>query len=456
MPCPQCCGFTQENPHGAYFVSKLKLAGCTAITLLTSLAFAQDAPPPAAIDKGDSVWLLVATSLVLLMTPALALFYGGMVHKKNVLNTMLMSFVMMGIVSLVWVLLGYSLAFGKSTNGLIGSFEYALGKNISLTTPYGTQTIPAALFMLFQMKFAIITPALISGAIAERMKFRGYVIFMTLWSIVVYCPAACWVWNPDGWLCKRGALDFAGGTVVHLASGISALALCIVIGKRKDVTPPPNNITLTLLGAGLLWFGWFGFNAGSALAMNDVAINAFLTTHLAAAAAMLSWLTAEKLRSGKMTAIGGASGLVAGLVAITPACGFVDIFGGVMIGLLSGVICYFAIQLKHKLGYDDALDVVGVHGVGGCFGAIATGIFATTAVNSAVTGPALEGGRMGLILNQLIAIGAVAVLALVGTFVLAKIVDKTVGLRCDEEAEDLGMDEVVHGESGYGLHPVTV
>jgi Amt family ammonium transporter len=456
MPCPQCCGFTQENPHGAYFVSKLKLAGCTAITLLTTLAFAQDAPATPAIDKGDSVWLLVATSLVLLMTPALALFYGGMVHKKNVLNTMLMSFVMMGIVSLVWVLIGYSLAFGKSSNGFIGSFEYALGQNISLTTPYGTQTIPAALFMLFQMKFAIITPALISGAIAERMKFRGYVIFMTLWSLVVYCPAACWVWNPDGWLCKRLALDFAGGTVVHLASGVSALALCIVIGKRKNVTPPPNNITLTLLGAGLLWFGWFGFNAGSALAMNDVAINAFLTTHLAAAAAMLSWLIAEKLRSGKMTAIGGASGLVAGLVAITPACGFVDIFGGIIIGLLSGVICYFAIQLKHKLGYDDALDVVGVHGVGGCFGAIATGVFANPLVNAAVTVPALANGRMGLVVNQLIAIGAVGGLALVGTFVLAKLVEKTVGLRADDNAEELGMDEAVHGESGYGLHPLGV
>jgi len=456
MPCPQCCGFTQENPHGAYFVSKLKLAGCTAITLLTTLAFAQDAPAAPVVDKGDSVWLLVATSLVLLMTPALALFYGGMVHKKNVLNTMLMSFVMMGIVSLVWVLIGYSLAFGKSSNGFIGSLEYALGQNISLTTPYGTQTIPAALFMLFQMKFAIITPALISGAIAERMKFRGYVIFMTLWSLVVYCPAACWVWNPDGWLCKLGALDFAGGTVVHLASGVSALALCIVIGKRKNVAPPPNNITLTLLGAGMLWFGWFGFNAGSALAMNDVAINAFLTTHLAAAAAMLSWLIAEKLKSGKMTAIGGASGLVAGLVAITPACGFVDITGGIFIGLLSGVICYFAIQLKHKLGYDDALDVVGVHGVGGCFGAIATGIFATTAVNTAVTEVALKDGRMGLIVKQLIAIGAVGALALIGTFVLAKIVQTTVGLRADDNAEELGMDEVVHGESGYGLNPLGV
>ena len=261
--------------------------------LLSSMALAQDAPAPVpAIDKGDSVWMIVSTALVLLMTPALALFYGGMVHRKNVLNTMLMSFLMMGIVSLIWVVLGYSLAFGKSSSGWIGGFEYLLGNGVSVTTPYGTQTIPAALFMLFQMKFAIITPALISGAIVERAKFRGYLVFMILWSILVYAPIACWVWNADGWLFKLGALDFAGGTVVHLASGVSALALCIVIGQRKSLAPPPNNITLTLLGAGLLWFGWFGFNAGSALGMNDVAIQAFLTTHVAAAAGMVSWLIA--------------------------------------------------------------------------------------------------------------------------------------------------------------------
>ncbi|RYG25376.1 ammonium transporter [bacterium] len=406
------------------------------------------------------VWLMVATSLVLLMTPALALFYGGMVHKKNVLNTMLMSFLMMGIGSILWILVGYSIAFGKS-NGFFGSFEFLGGNGISLTEPYPyfepKQTVPNALFMLFQMKFAIITPALISGAIAERVKWRGYVLFVTLWSLLVYCPAACWVWNPGGWLFAKGALDFAGGTVVHLSSGISALALVLVLGKRRDVAPPPNNITLTLLGAGMLWFGWFGFNAGSAISMNDVAINAFLTTHLAAAAAMLSWLLVEKLRSGRMTAIGGASGLVAGLVAITPACGFVTAGGGIAIGLLSGVICYLAINLKHKLGYDDALDVVGVHGVGGLFGAVATGMFASTSVNTAVTEAALKNGRLSLIMTQILAVVAVGIFAFIVTFILAKVIHMTVGLRATEDAEERGLDEAVHGESGYGLqHPVSV
>ncbi len=432
---------------------KHKAAACSALTLLTSLALAQDvaqavAATAPAIDKGDSVWVMVATSLVLLMTPALALFYGGMVHKKNVLNTMLMSFLMMGIGSLLWILVGYSIAFGETTNGFFGSFEYALGRNISTKEgyPHAPGTIPAALFMLFQMKFAIITPALISGAIAERIKWRGYVLFVTLWSLLVYCPAACWVWNPGGWLAKLGALDFAGGTVVHLSSGISALALILVLGKRKDLTPPPNNITLTLLGAGMLWFGWFGFNAGSALAMNDVAINAFLTTHLAAAAAMLSWLGVEKLRSGKMTAIGGASGLVAGLVAITPACGFVNTGGSIVIGLMSGVVCYFAIQLKHKLGYDDALDVVGVHGVGGLFGAIATGALGDAAINPLVTGTAME-----RVMKQLVAVGAVGAFAFIVTYLLAKLIQATVGLRATDAAEETGLDESVHGESGYIL-----
>jgi Amt family ammonium transporter len=424
---------------------------------VASVALAQDATAAAApaIDKGDSAWMIVATALVLLMTPALALFYGGMVHKKNVLNTMLMSFIMMGVVSILWILVGYSLAFGKSTNGFFGSLEYALGENISLTTPYGTQTIPAALFMLFQMKFAIITPALISGAIAERVKFRGYLIFMILWSLLVYAPIACWVWNGDGWLFKLGALDFAGGTVVHLASGVSALALCIALGKRKSLTPPPNNITLTLLGAGMLWFGWFGFNAGSALAINDVAVNAFVTTHLAAAAGMLAWLGAEKLRSGKATAIGGASGLVAGLVGITPAAGFVNFGASIAIGLIAGVGCYLAIQLKHRLGYDDALDVVGVHGVGGLLGAILTGVFANVTVNKAAVEPALADGRMALIMKQLMAVGAVGAFVFVASLVLAKVVAAIVGMRVHDEAEEIGLDLTVHGESGYGFEEPT-
>ncbi|MBC8066188.1 MAG: ammonium transporter [Chlorobia bacterium] len=410
-------------------------------------AWAQDVAKPV-IDKGDSAWLIVATALVLLMTPALALFYGGMVQKKNVLNTMLLSFAMMGVVSIVWVLVGYSLAFGKSSNGLIGSLEYLWGQGISVSTPYGTQTIPAGLFMLFQMKFAIITPALISGAVAERIKFSGYLVFMTLWSIIVYAPIACWVWNADGWLFKLGALDFAGGTVVHLASGVSALALCYVLGKRAQAAIVPNNITLTLLGAGMLWFGWFGFNAGSALAMNEVAITAFITTHLAAAAGMLAWMLAEYLKQGKASVIGAASGLVAGLVGITPAAGYVGIGPAILIGIVAGAGCYFAISFKHKLGYDDALDVVAVHGFGGLIGAILTGVFASPAINPGVV---LDGGRGKLILNQLIAVGAVAGFALVATLIIAKLVQVTIGLRVSPKTEEVGLDKAIHGESGYGL-----
>lgn len=410
-------------------------------------ALSQAAPP--AIDKGDTAWMMVATSLVLLMTPALALFYGGMVHRKNVLNTMLLSFAMMGVSSLVWVLLGFSLAFGDSPSGWIGNFRFGFGHNMSLDRPFEGQTIPLALFMLFQMKFAIITPALISGAVVERIKFGGYLLFMTLWSIVVYAPVACWVWNPNGWLLKLGALDFAGGTVVHLASGVSALALCSVLGKRKEPVIAPNNITLTLLGAGMLWFGWFGFNAGSALAMNEVAVNAFLTTHVAAAAGMLAWMLVETLRFGKPSAIGVASGLVAGLVAITPAAGFVGVGPAMMIGFFAGGVCYYAIQLKHKAGYDDALDVVAVHGIGGLSGAILTGVFADPRLNPAVES-ALELGRP-LIVNQLI--GALAVLAFAGiaSLVLARVVARLVGLRVPHEDEVVGLDHSAHGEQAYGL-----
>ncbi len=431
----------------------LKPALISLLSIASTLAFAQDAAAaaPPAIDKADSAFMIISTALVLLMTPALALFYGGLVHKKNVLNTMLMSFLMMGVVSIIWVVIGYSLAFGKAPNGFIGGFDYVMGQNVSVTTPYGTQTIPAALFMLFQMKFAIITPALISGAIAERARFRGYLVFMILWSIFVYSPIACWVWNADGWLFKMGALDFAGGTVVHLASGVSALALVLIIGQRKSLTPPPNNITLTLLGAGLLWFGWFGFNAGSALAMNDIAVQAFLVTHLAAAAGMVAWLVAERMKTGKSTAIGGASGLVAGLVVITPAAGFVDITSSIIMGVLAGVVCFFGIQLKHKLGYDDALDVVGIHGIGGLLGAVFTGVFASPVVNKAMVEPLLETGRMSLIMKQLAAVGGVGLFVFVASLILGKLVDATIGLRVSEACENDGLDSRIHGESGYGF-----
>lgn len=436
--------------------SRAKPLAIGLLSLTSALCAAQDAAPAAApaIDKADSAWMIVATALVLLMTPALALFYGGMVHKKNVLNTMLMSFLMMGIISILWILVGYSIAFGQSGSGFIGNpMEFFLGKGISTSEsyPHVAMTIPNALFMLFQMKFAIITPALISGAIAERVTFRGYLVLTVLWSLLIYCPLACWVWNPEGWLMKKGALDFAGGTVVHLASGVSALALVMVLGKRKNLTPPPNNITLVLLGAGLLWVGWFGFNAGSALAINDVSVNAFLTTHIAAAAAMLAWLVAEKMKNGRMSAIGGASGLVAGLVGITPAAGFVNIGGALVIGVVVGVVCFLGIQFKHKLGYDDALDVVGVHGIGGLTGAILTGVLATTEVNTAVTEAALKNGRGALIMNQVVAVVATIVFAFVGSYILAQIVAKTIGLRASDAAEDAGLDRTTHGESGYGL-----
>lgn len=434
-------------------MTKNRLSAFAALLCTGSLAFAQDAAAPPAIDKGDSTWMIVATALVLLMTPALALFYGGMVQRKNVLNTMMLSFIMMGMVSISWVLIGYSLTFGKS-NGFIGSLEYLWGANISMTTPYGTQTIPAALFMLFQMKFAIITPALISGAIAERVKFGGYLVFMVLWSLLIYTPLACMVWNSDGFLFKLGALDFAGGTVVHLASGVSALALCFVLGDRKHKGLPPNNITLTLLGAGLLWFGWFGFNAGSALAMNDIAVNAFLTTHLAAAADLCTWLIVEKARTGRSTAIGAASGLVAGLVGITPAAGFVGVGPAIIIGALAGGVCALAIELKHKLGYDDALDVVGVHGVGGLLGSILTGVFASAQVNPAIAS-SLEKGQGALILNQVIAAGVTVLLAFVGSYLLGLLVEKTIGLRSHEDCEDKGLDAAYHGESAYHVHPIT-
>lgn len=431
-----------------------------ALMLLAGTTLAQEAAPAEkwTMDKADSLWVVVSSVLVLLMTPGLALFYGGMVRKKNVLSTYLHSFLMLGTISVLWLMAGYSLAFGATTNGFIGGTEFLGGKGIAMNAPYPNLpgTIPNALFMLFQMMFAIITPALISGAIAERMKFSGYLIFTTLWSLVVYAPVACWVWNPGGWLCKKSALDFAGGTVVHLASGASALAACIVLGKRKALVHKepilPNNLTTTLLGAGLLWVGWIGFNAGSALAVSDIAINAFVSTHVAAAAGMLGWLLYEKFTVGKPTALGAASGLVAGLVAITPGAGFLEPSSAIIVGLVIGAICAFAVSLKHKLGYDDSLDVVGVHGVGGFLGAIATGIFASEAANPAVkTALEANGGRGGLIVTQFIGVAAVGIFAFVVTIILMKIAQVLGGIRVSEEDESTGLDLALHGEAGYNL-----
>jgi Amt family ammonium transporter len=435
-----------------------------AFMLLAAAALAQDPAPAAeaawAMDKADTTWVAVASALVLLMTPGLALFYGGMVRRKNVLSTYLHSFIMLGVISILWLVVGYSVAFGKTSSGFFGGFEFLMGNGVSMKAPYPyfdpAPTIPNGLFMLFQMMFAIITPALISGAIAERMKFSGYLIFTVLWSLLIYAPVACWVWNPGGWLFKKGALDFAGGTVVHLASGASALAACIVLGRRRALEHKepilPNNLTTTLLGAGLLWFGWIGFNAGSALGIGDLAVHAFATTHLAAAAGMLGWLVCEKLTVGKPTALGAASGLVAGLVAITPGAGFLPLIPAVLVGFVIGAICCFAVSLKHKLKYDDSLDVVGVHGVGGLLGAIATGIFASGEVNPLVdTALKDNGGRGGLIMTQIIGVVAVGVFAFVGTVVLMKVAQALGGIRVTPEDEEAGLDLALHGEAGYNL-----
>lgn len=422
-------------------------------------SFAQTADPTAnfakSIDKGDVVWMVVAAVLVLFMTPGLALFYGGMVRRKNALSTMLHSFVMMGVISVVWLFIGYTIAFGHTSNGFFGGMEYAFG-NMTMHGAYSKDIpLPVGLHMLYQLMFAIITPALISGAVAERMKFGAYVAFTTIWAIVVYCPVACWVWNPDGWIGKMGALDFAGGTVVHFASGTAALAAAIMLGKRKTLklNEPilPNNLTMTLLGAGLLWFGWIGFNAGSALNMSPVALSAFGSTHMAAATGMLGWMLCEKVRIGKATALGAASGLVAGLVAITPAAGYVSLLSGSLIGLIAGVLCCYAVGLKSKFGFDDALDVVGVHGVGGFFGAIATGVFATVAVNQAAVTTAMAGGRGALILHQLIGAAAVGAFSFIASLVILKALDLTMGLRVTEDEEDMGLDLALHEEAAYNL-----
>lgn len=429
-------------------------------------AFAQDASSSAptlegvaqqvsdAAAKGDLIWVAVAAALVLLMTPALAMFYGGMVRRTNVLSTMMHSFIAMGVISVLWLVIGYSLSFGPASFGFIGDATYALGANLKMAEPAASMG-PSGAFMLFQMMFAIITPALISGAIAERMSFGAYVAFIAAWSLMVYSPVACWVWNPDGWLFKHGALDFAGGTVVHLASGVAALAAAIAVGKRRAVVRrepiPPNNITMTLIGSGILWFGWIGFNAGSALGMSDVAMNAFVSTHVAAATGMLGWLIVERLKTGKATALGAASGLVAGLVGITPGAGFIAPREALLVGLIVGAVCCLAISLKSKFGYDDSLDVVGVHGAGGFVGAVLTGVFASVEANKAIVEPALADGRLALIMKQIVAVGSVAAFSLVVSFAILYAIKAFGGLRVGEEDEVTGLDETIHGEAGYNL-----
>jgi len=404
------------------------------------------------IDTGDTTWMLVSTALVMLMTPGLALFYGGMVRQKNVLGTIMQSFVALGVVTVQWVLIGYSLSFGPDIKGVIGSLQWAGLHGVGLDpNPDYAATIPHQAFMMFQMMFAIITPALISGAFAERFKFSTYLVFVLLWSTLVYAPLAHWVWGVGGWLRSLGALDFAGGLVVHISSGVSALAAAIIIGKRKGhghEHMPPHNLTMTLLGATLLWFGWFGFNGGSALASGALATSAFLMTHIAAAAATLSWLVIEWKHRGKPTLLGAASGAVAGLVAITPASGFVGPLAALAIGVGAGAICYFGVNIKNFFGYDDSLDAVGVHGVGGTFGALATGLFASKAINAAGADGVFF-GNPSLFYIQLLSVAVAIVYAFSITWVILKVLDRTMGLRVQQEEEVQGLDLSQHGESGY-------
>jgi Amt family ammonium transporter len=401
------------------------------------------------MNSGDTAWVLTAGALVLLMTiPGLAFFYGGLVRRKNVLSILMQCFIIVCVISLQWVLFGYSLAFGPDFHGIIGTLEWAglAGVGAAPNSNYAA-TIPHSVFMIFQAMFAIITPALITGAFAERMKFSAFILFTVFWSILVYVPVCHWVWG-GGWLGTMGALDFAGGTVIHINSGVAALAAALIIGRRRGFGQEPfypNNITLTMLGAGLLWFGWFGFNAGSAVAANGVAGLAFFNTHVATAAAALSWIVFEQVVRKKPTSLGFASGAVAGLVAITPGAGFVTPVPALAIGFVAGMLCYFAILAKEKLGYDDSLDVVGVHGVGGLWGALATGLFAS------VGGTGLFYGDPHQFLVQLAGAMAVIVFSFVATSLVLLAIRKFNGLRVDEEDEEQGLDQSIHGETGYYL-----
>jgi ammonium transporter, Amt family len=414
--------------------------------------------------SGDNAWMLVSAALVLLMTgPGLALFYGGLVRKKNILGTMMQSFAMMGLVTILWAICGYSLAFGHG-NMFVGGFEHLFLRGVSLTpnADYAA-TIPEQTYMVYQLMFAIITPALITGAFAERMKFSAMAVFLSLWSLLVYCPMAHMVWGVGGLLNATAghipSLDFAGGTVVHVTSGVSALVTCIFLGKRlgyPQTNMPPHSMVLSFIGACLLWVGWFGFNAGSALAASPLATSAFINTHFAAAAAALGWTVAEWIHNGKPTALGAISGAVAGLVAITPASGFVQPFPALLIGLVAGIFCSFMVfAVKSRLGYDDSLDAFGVHGAGGTLGAVMTGLFATSAIN-AIYGKGVPTGAIdghwGQVLNQLAGVGVAWGISIVGTLVLLFVVDRVIGLRVSAEHESAGLDLSQHGEEGYDLN----
>jgi len=429
--------------------------------LAPTLIFAQEATtatPAPFISPGNTAWMIVATALVMLMTiPGLALFYGGLVRQKNVLNILMQCFILTAAITVEWVFFGYSLSFGSSSGALapyIGGFNWAFlnGINVTDVSPYyisqATERIPHLLFVLFQCMFAVITPALIIGAYAERIKFKGFLIFSILWSILVYNPVAHWVWSADGWLFKLGALDFAGGTVVHINAGVSALVMTLMIGSRRNYNnhpTAPHNIPLVVIGAALLWFGWFGFNAGSGLAADGLAVSAFLATHLATATAALTWALIDWKLNGKPTTIGICTGAVAGLVAITPAAGFVGVLGAVSIGVIVAVVCFFMVSVvKHKYGYDDSLDAFGVHGIGGILGAILTGVFASPAIQSSYSG--LLYGNAKQLGIQLIATLVTIVFSGVMTYILYKVVDGMVGIRATQKEEIAGLDISQHNE----------
>ncbi len=399
------------------------------------------------IDTGDTAWLLMSSALVLCMTlPGLALFYGGLVRKKNVLGTIMHTMVILCVISLLWVLCGYSLAFGPDVGGVIGGLAWVGLNEVGLDpSPVYASTVPHQVFMFFQLMFAAITVALITGSVAERMKFKALLLFAVLWSLLIYAPLAHWVWG-GGWLAKLGALDFAGGAVVHISSGFGALVCAVMLGKRKGFGSepmPPHDLPMTVLGTGLLWFGWFGFNAGSALGANEVAGSAFLATHTAASAGGLSWMVAEWVHRGKPTVLGVASGVVAGLATVTPAAGFIGPMSALLIGLVAGTVCYIAVVWKMRLGYDDSLDVVGIHGVGGFMGILATGLFASIGAQGVFFG---NPGQFGI---QVVLALVTLAFSVIGTYLILKIVDVTVGLRVSAQDEEMGLDLSQHNERAY-------
>jgi Amt family ammonium transporter len=433
-------------------VGALALLVCSALPALA----AQDPPPPPMTDSGDTAFMLVSAALVLFMTiPGLFLFYGGLVRSKNVLGMLMQNFIMVGIITIQWIVIGYSLAFSTGSP-FLGSLDWVGLNGVGLTPNADyAGTIPHQTFMFYQPMFAIITPALMTGAFAERMKFSTFLVFSLLWSTLIYDPLAHWVWGTGGFIRTMGALDFAGGTVVHISAGISALVAVLIMGKRVGFgkTPmAPHNLPFAVIGAALLWVGWFGFNAGSALTAGGLASSAFMATHTAASLAALGWMIAEWIRNGKPTMLGAASGAVAGLVAITPAAGFVTPLAAIVIGLAAGVICYSACLLKSKFGYDDSLDVVGVHGVGGILGAVLTGVFASKAINSAGNDGLLY-GNSSLLITQLTAVGITIAFVAAGTAVILLVLKAVMGLRVSPEEERMGLDLSQHSESAYVLTP---